>query len=597
MSSNFLLQSYARYSRSSRISIDHDVALLIEMGYDDKLIEKVYNILHPRDITQAINYMTKENNVYNHPFASGRKSNLLCIICNEPMQNHLNSNSQTNYFVNRSGIQFEEDDDVNSGSLSDEDDYNFLKDSLLFRSNKRTSQKITPVQENKPINSGGDIQLQVISEVTCRICECDLSPEEQKNNTLSCQHFFCDDCWFEQLKQKITDNQVMEMTCANFKCQVKLTDQFIYSHLKGDKKLEQKYEDFKEKSSIANDPNKKFCPTPNCKSFLQKESDNKFVSCQNGHQWCYECLKAWHTESTFEEIQDKDFQLWSKGKVLKRCPNCKIYTEKNEGCNHMTCTECKYQWCWLCEGKYEYGHYGDDGPCKGLQFKRINYLSELSKTEQMKLQQKRPVRPAMNPANIERYIGPDSDELKTTLVGTTLYVMNNRSNTQQNNNLHNRNNLTRVSYYSALKIDDDLKVPFDDYYSDLNEITSNVYVFPRCWHYFWGVLTPSIYIYAIMYSEFLMDIEKRWLRFILNLIGIICSISIIICYFFYALILCNIYHIIISCLDDENAFTSINEGIRVGFKDMRRIRRYSRFKYVDIDRYNNNNNTNENART
>ena len=34
----------------------------------------------------------------------------------------------------------------------------------------------------------------------------------------------------------------------------------------------------------------------------------------------------------------------TKGKRVKRCPRCKIYTEKNGGCNHMTCISCKYQW-------------------------------------------------------------------------------------------------------------------------------------------------------------------------------------------------------------------------------------------------------------
>ena len=59
--------------------------MLIEMGYNDKLIEKVYNILHPRDLNEAINFMTKENGLYNHPFKSGtRTSNQLCVICNEP---------------------------------------------------------------------------------------------------------------------------------------------------------------------------------------------------------------------------------------------------------------------------------------------------------------------------------------------------------------------------------------------------------------------------------------------------------------------------------------------------------------------------------
>ena len=28
---------------------------------------------------------------------------------------------------------------------------------------------------------------------------------------------------------------------------------------------------------------------------------------------------------TCEEIQDKEFQIWSKGKILKKCPRCQIY--------------------------------------------------------------------------------------------------------------------------------------------------------------------------------------------------------------------------------------------------------------------------------
>ena len=56
-----------------------------------------------------------------------------------------------------------------------------------------------------------------------------------------------------------------------------------------------------------------------------------------------------------------------KGKRVKRCPRYKIYTEKNEGCNHMTCVNCRYQWCWLCEGEYKYNHY-EKGECRGLQF-------------------------------------------------------------------------------------------------------------------------------------------------------------------------------------------------------------------------------------
>ena len=77
-------------------------------------------------------------------------------------------------------------------------------------------------------------------------------------------------------------------------------------------------------------------------------------------------------------ILEKDFLLWKKDKVIKKCPKCKIFTEKNEGCNHMTCTSCKYQWCWLCEGEYQYGHY-TSGRCNGQQFTKADYIEEIEK--------------------------------------------------------------------------------------------------------------------------------------------------------------------------------------------------------------------------
>lgn len=41
----------------------------------------------------------------------------------------------------------------------------------------------------------------------------------------------------------------------------------------------------------------------------------------------------------------------------------------------MTCAECQYQWCWLCEGKYTVEHY-QKGKCKGNQFIKANSLEE-----------------------------------------------------------------------------------------------------------------------------------------------------------------------------------------------------------------------------
>ena len=44
-----------------------------------------------------------------------------------------------------------------------------------------------------------------------------------------------------------------------------------------------------------------------------------------------------------------------KGSRIKQCAQCKFWVEKAEGCNHMTC-RCKYQFCYICGGKWGIGH-------------------------------------------------------------------------------------------------------------------------------------------------------------------------------------------------------------------------------------------------
>lgn len=39
--------------------------------------------------------------------------------------------------------------------------------------------------------------------------------------------------------------------------------------------------------------------------------------------------------------------------ITLQCPNCESSIEKNGGCNHLICRQCKYEFCWVClEGKY-----------------------------------------------------------------------------------------------------------------------------------------------------------------------------------------------------------------------------------------------------
>ena len=53
---------------------------------------------------------------------------------------------------------------------------------------------------------------------------------------------------------------------------------------------------------------------------------------------------------------------------------CKAHIEKSEGCNHMTCYYCEFQFCWICGGTYSYDHYTRFNPfgCSGQQFIRAD---------------------------------------------------------------------------------------------------------------------------------------------------------------------------------------------------------------------------------
>ena len=133
----------------------------------------------------------------------------------------------------------------------------------------------------------------------------------------------------------------------------------------------EKYHKLKERRQIMIDPNIQLCPYPDCQSYAEK-GNNKYVKCkQKKHQFCFNCLKNWHGNKRCLIDTDKSFENWRDSSQVKRCPQCKYFIEKNEGCNHITCTYCKYEFCWLCMQEYNSNHYKLSSNCFGLQ--NVNY--------------------------------------------------------------------------------------------------------------------------------------------------------------------------------------------------------------------------------
>lgn len=72
-----------------------------------------------------------------------------------------------------------------------------------------------------------------------------------------------------------------------------------------------------------------------------------------------------------ENKVEKDFTKWiGKEQNVKKCPKCKFFIQKNQGCNHMKCANpsCKYEFCWICMGEYSSNHYRNPLlACYGMQ--------------------------------------------------------------------------------------------------------------------------------------------------------------------------------------------------------------------------------------
>ena len=210
---------------------------------------------------------------------------------------------------------------------------------------------------------------------TCMICSEQLTKEELINNYLECFHFFCDDCYYEYIKEKVNNNQIDRIKCPFKDCEIKLFNNFIESKLFRDIPLLDKYKKLQKRRQLILDPNVQLCPFPDCESYAIKKDENNYVCCiEKKHKFCFNCLKDWHGKKKCDDKVDKSFEKWRDSYKVKRCPKCKFFIEKNEGCNHITCTNCQYQFCWLCLGEYTYDHF-DLGRCSGLQYAECTICS------------------------------------------------------------------------------------------------------------------------------------------------------------------------------------------------------------------------------
>ena len=151
--------------------IKADIELLIDMGYNKKMINKVYILLQPENIERAIDYMTEIDGIFQHDFFENhnpKKDNGFCFICNRPKKYHLDYIPEDLLVENNNN---------NNNFQNDFIQNNYNNDSLNY------------IDVNELKNESKD----VISN-ECAVCYEDVEEEEKKFNSLPCGHVCCTQC-------------------------------------------------------------------------------------------------------------------------------------------------------------------------------------------------------------------------------------------------------------------------------------------------------------------------------------------------------------------------------------------------------------------
>ena len=118
----------------------------------------------------------------------------------------------------------------------------------------------------------------------------------------------------------------------------------------------------------------RFCPSPDCDGYMIAENmDARKLECPKcARAICFRCKEEWHGYFTScESAMEKAFEGWGDGADrIIFCPMCRTKIQKTEGCNHMTCLFCKYEFCYYCGGYAgpDSNHFSAGFGCGASQF-------------------------------------------------------------------------------------------------------------------------------------------------------------------------------------------------------------------------------------
>ncbi|KAF8904088.1 hypothetical protein CPB84DRAFT_1773368 [Gymnopilus junonius] len=69
--------------------------------------------------------------------------------------------------------------------------------------------------------------------------------------------------------------------------------------------------------------------------------------------YCFTHRVSWKENENHDCKTYGTYEGAQMGSDLKPCPKCRLHMTRISGCMHMTCTNCRYEFCWHCLGVWD----------------------------------------------------------------------------------------------------------------------------------------------------------------------------------------------------------------------------------------------------
>ncbi|KAJ7955375.1 RBR-type E3 ubiquitin transferase [Quillaja saponaria] len=195
------------------------------------------------------------------------------------------------------------------------------------------------------------------------VCEICVEPKTQNESfsVQGCSHVYCTDCMMKYVASKLQDN-ITSIRCPVSDCRGLLEPEYCRPILPpemfdrwGNALCE----------AVLLESEKLYCPFKDCSALLIDDGGEviRQSECPNCRRlFCAQCKVPWHTgmdcvefqELNKDERENEDIMLMNlaKNKKWRRCPMCRFYVEKSQGCMYMKCrltqTRCGIAFCYNC---------------------------------------------------------------------------------------------------------------------------------------------------------------------------------------------------------------------------------------------------------